>query len=72
MYMWSCLTTVTPDIALCCVVKIDKTNIDLICYFALLHVRILALQQKKVPAEGASKPYRRGAQNCICDSLQKP
>lgn len=60
MYMWSSLTTVIPDIAICRVVKIDKTNIDLICYFALLRVRILALPQKKVPIEGVSKLYIGG------------
>ena len=42
------------------VVEIDKTNIDSFYYFALLRVRILALPQKKVPAEGVSKLYRRG------------
>ena len=60
MYMWSSLTTVIPDITICRVVKIDKTNIDLICYFALLRVRILALPQKKVPIEGVSKLYIGG------------
>ena len=60
MYMWSSLTTVISDIALCCSVKIDKTNIDLICYFALLRVRIFALPQKKVQQRGVSKLYRRG------------
>ena len=35
MYMWSNLTTVIPDIALCRMVKIDKTSIDLFYY--LLH-----------------------------------
>lgn len=55
MYMWSSLTTVIPDIALCYVVKINKTNTDSLYYFALLGIRILALLQKKVPAEGGIK-----------------
>lgn len=61
MYIRSKLTTVIPDIAQYYVVEIDKTNIDLICYFALLRVRILALPQKKVPIEGVSKLYIGGS-----------
>lgn len=55
MYMCSSLTTVIPDITQCYAVKIDKTNIDSFCYFALLYIKMLALPQKKVPAEGGIK-----------------
>lgn len=73
MYMWSNLTTVIPDMALCHIVKIDKTNIDSLYYFILLRIIRLAFPQKKVPAEGVSKLYRRGSRNCIfvlCKNLE--
>ena len=47
MYIRSNLTTGIPDMTQHYASEIDKTNIDLIYYFILLHIRMLVLQRKK-------------------------